>query len=160
MSAPDRVDLDVLRGLLDALPYGLPWRHQAGDPHVWTAADTDEDEGPSVYVNGGLYANQSRTAALIAAAVNALPGLIERVEAAEAERDEFRRGMAVAVHRGQRQAKVEALAEAARYLRRQGAARFEAHGPNDPRGAALWDAGCAINPHDGDALAVDREAQR
>lgn len=110
-------DLDVLRGLLDALPYGLPWRHQAGDPHVWTAADTDEDEGPSVYVNGGLYANQSRTAALIAAAVNALPGLIERLEAAEAgwRSDDELAGINVELNEQvaslrQRLAKVEALA--------------------------------------------------
>lgn len=44
------------------------------------------------------------------------------------------------------------LRKAARELRRQGSARFEEYGPHDARGAALWDAGCYIDPDDGDAL--------
>jgi hypothetical protein len=45
-----------------------------------------------------------------------------------------------------------ALREAARYLRRQGSLRFDDHGPHDARGAALWDAGCAIDPNDGNKV--------
>jgi hypothetical protein len=56
------------------------------------------------------------------------------------------------------QAKVEALREAAKYLRRHGAALFNKRGPQDARGAGLWDAGCAIDPDDGDAFSVGHAA--
>ena len=48
--------------------------------------------------------------------------------------------------------RAEALRDAARYLRRQGSLRFDDHGPHDARGAALWDAGCAIDPNDGNKV--------
>lgn len=44
--------------------------------------------------------------------------------------------------------------QVASYLRRQAVLRFEQHGAYDPRGAAWWDAGCAIDPEDGDVLGV------
>ena len=44
--------------------YASPWWAK-DDGHVWTG-DDDPDEGPTVYVNGGIYANQRRTAAHIA----------------------------------------------------------------------------------------------
>jgi hypothetical protein len=52
--------------------YGSPWR-AGGNPggHVWTANDSgDPEEGPTVYVNGGIYANQRHTAAHIARAAD------------------------------------------------------------------------------------------
>jgi hypothetical protein len=45
--------------------YPTPWRQD--DCHVWTGNDPDPDEGPTVYVNGGVYRNQARTAEHIAA---------------------------------------------------------------------------------------------
>lgn len=48
----------------------------------------------------------------------------------------------------------ETLKAAAKYLREQGARRFDTHSFRDARGAALWDAGCAIDPNDGDELEV------
>lgn len=51
----------------------------------------------------------------------------------------------------------EILRDAARYLRKQGGLRFDLNGPHDSRGAALWDAGCAIDPDDGNALRVVRD---
>lgn len=51
--------------------YPSPWR-AGGDPggYVWTGADDDPDDGPTVYVNGGIYANQRRTAEHIARAAD------------------------------------------------------------------------------------------
>jgi len=46
-------------------------------------------------------------------------------------------------------ARAEGLREAAGLLRNQGAVRFDVHGASDARGAALWDAGCFIDPDDG-----------
>lgn len=49
-----------------AVPYGLPWTPD-GTGGVNTAADLeDECAGPTIYVNGGLYANQNKTATYIA----------------------------------------------------------------------------------------------
>ncbi|WP_294567540.1 hypothetical protein [uncultured Arthrobacter sp.] len=42
---------------------------------------------------------------------------------------------------------------AAQYLRAQATLRFGSHGADDSRGAALWDAACALDPDDGNALA-------
>ena len=44
--------------------YRAPWRQD--DCHVWTDAHTDPDEGPTVYVNGGVHRNQANTAKHIA----------------------------------------------------------------------------------------------
>lgn len=52
----------VLRERADRA-YGEPWRADPPNAVVWTGND---DEFPTVYVNGGLYANQGRTAAYIA----------------------------------------------------------------------------------------------
>lgn len=46
------------------------------------------------------------------------------------------------------------LTKAAQELRLRGSDRMQTHGMNDARGAALWDAGCFIDPDDGDALNV------
>lgn len=51
-------------------------------------------------------------------------------------------------------ASVLLLAEVARRLRTQGVERFRVHGVDDPRGAALWDAGCYVDPFDHDGLGV------
>lgn len=53
----------------------------------------------------------------------------------------------------ERDAEVEArvLRHAATVIRDQAVLRFEAHGPHDARGAALWDAASHIHPDDGDA---------
>ena len=59
------------------------------------------------------------------------------------------------------EARAEALREAYRELIGQASLRFGSHGPHDARGAALWDAGCWLNPDDHDALAAalaEREA--
>lgn len=45
------------------------------------------------------------------------------------------------------------LVRAAKYLTDQAMARFAEHGPQDPRGAAFWDASRALDPDDGNALA-------
>jgi len=52
-----------------------------------------------------------------------------------------------------------ALDRAADVLRHQGSLRFQAHGPHDVRGAALWDAGCHIDPDVGDALKAGRKRE-
>lgn len=44
--------------------YASPWRAK-DDGHLWTGHD-DAEEGPTVYVNGGVYANQRHTAEHIA----------------------------------------------------------------------------------------------
>lgn len=44
------------------------------------------------------------------------------------------------------------LRKAARELRRKAVLRFDIYGTTDVRGSALWDAGCHIDPDDGDAL--------
>lgn len=52
--------------------YPSPWC-AGGNPggHVWTGNDSgDPEEGPTVYVNGGIYANQRRTAEHIARAAD------------------------------------------------------------------------------------------
>lgn len=49
----------------------------------------------------------------------------------------------------------EALRRAARALREQAALRFDEHGPHDARGAALWDAGCYIDPDDNSGIQID-----
>jgi len=46
-------------------------------------------------------------------------------------------------------AEVDALRKAGGLLGEQAALRFETHGVHDARGAALWDAGCFIDPDDG-----------
>lgn len=48
------------------VPYGPPWTSD-GTGGVNTAADLEDDlVGPTIYVNGGLYANQNKVAAYIA----------------------------------------------------------------------------------------------
>lgn len=51
----------------------------------------------------------------------------------------------------------DTLRQAALMLREQAALRFDRNGPLDPRGAALWDAGCWIDPDDDNALNVTQE---
>lgn len=48
------------------------------------------------------------------------------------------------------QIRLETLSEAARDLQRQARQRFDQHGPQDPRGAALWDAACHLVEQLGD----------
>ncbi len=73
--------------------YASPWS-AGGNPggHVWTGADDDPEDGPTVYVNGGIYANQRKTAEHIArvadpdrvlAECEAMREIVERLAQAE-----------------------------------------------------------------------------
>jgi hypothetical protein len=50
------------------------------------------------------------------------------------------------------QTRRQALCEAAAELRHRAVDLFSERGPHDPRAAALWDAGCHIDPDDKNAL--------
>lgn len=52
----------------------------------------------------------------------------------------------------------QAVADAAQLLRTHANLHFDANGPRDPRGVALWDAATLIDPDQIDALGIGREA--
>lgn len=54
----------------------------------------------------------------------------------------------------------EVIQRAVKELRQQATARFDTHGGEDARGAALWDAACHLDPADGDALGLRQGVDR
>lgn len=87
-------DIESLRALLAAVPEG-PWEFQsAGKYECSEPACCSEYWDDRVWANGVVLfeaCSDPGVAELVAVAITALPGILDRLEAAEAERDEWKR---------------------------------------------------------------------